>query len=45
MFDATSGDGLALDLLKLVLVDDIVGFDHQKLYDAVIDPTSGLEPV
>lgn len=42
MFDATSGDGLVLALLKLA-VGGLLTLDHDKLYDAVIDPTSALE--
>jgi phosphatidylserine/phosphatidylglycerophosphate/cardiolipin synthase-like enzyme len=45
MFDATSGDGLALILFRLALVDEFVIPDHLKLFDGIIDPTSGLEDV
>ena len=43
MYDATSGDGLVLALLRLALVDQVVAFDHAKLFDAIVDPTSALE--
>jgi phosphatidylserine/phosphatidylglycerophosphate/cardiolipin synthase-like enzyme len=43
MFDSTSGDGLVLDLLRLVLVDIPLFFDQTELFNAVIDPTSALE--
>jgi phosphatidylserine/phosphatidylglycerophosphate/cardiolipin synthase-like enzyme len=45
MYDATSGDGLALILFRLALLDEFVILDHAKLFDGVIDPTSGLEDV
>ena len=45
MYDATGGDGLALILFRLALVDEFVIPDHAKLFDGVIDPTSGLEDV
>ena len=43
MYDATGGDGIALILLRLALLDQFVLFDSDKMFDAIIDPTSALE--
>jgi len=43
MFDATGADGVVLDLLRLLLVDQFVLVDHVKMFDAVVDPTSAVE--
>jgi phosphatidylserine/phosphatidylglycerophosphate/cardiolipin synthase-like enzyme len=43
MYDATSGDGLALILFRLAVVDEFVIPDHVKLFNGIIDPTSQLE--
>ena len=45
MYDATGGDGIALILLRLALLDEFVLFDSDKIFDAIIDPTSALESV
>ena len=45
MYDATGGDGIALILLRLALLDEFVLLDHDKIFDAIIDPTSALESV
>ena len=44
MYDATGGDGVVLNLLRLLLLDPFVFADHAKLFDAVVDPTSAVEP-
>jgi hypothetical protein len=43
MFDATGGDGVVLDLLRLLLLDQFVFVDHAKMFDAIVDPTSAVE--
>jgi phosphatidylserine/phosphatidylglycerophosphate/cardiolipin synthase-like enzyme len=43
MFDATGGDGLVMLLLKLAL-GSFVTVDQGDLYNAVVDPTSALDP-
>jgi phosphatidylserine/phosphatidylglycerophosphate/cardiolipin synthase-like enzyme len=43
MWNATGGDGLVLDLLRLLLLDPFVVMDHQAVFDAIVDPTSAVE--
>jgi len=43
MYDATGGDGVALILFRLALLDEFVIADHEKMFDAVVDPTSAVE--
>jgi PLD-like domain len=42
MFDATTGDGVVAAVLTLA-VGGLVAIDHEKLFDGIVDPTSGLE--
>jgi phosphatidylserine/phosphatidylglycerophosphate/cardiolipin synthase-like enzyme len=43
MWNATGGDGLVLDLLRLLLLDPFVIVDHEAVFDAIVDPTSAVE--
>ncbi len=43
MWDATGGDGILLNVLRALLVDDFIVLDHQKIFDAIVDPTSAVE--
>lgn len=43
MWDATGGDGIVLNVLRTLLVDQFVVVDHDKMFDAVVDPTSAVE--
>ena len=43
MYDATGGDGVALILFRLALLDEFVIADHEKMFDAVVDATSAVQ--
>ncbi len=43
MYDATGGDGLALIVFRAALLDEFVIADHEKMFDAIVDPTSAVE--